>query len=112
MEHYRWVNNNDLVTHVPPAWAGYRHTGKEMYINAYGRVRPVTGWQRTKDRLRGLYMGLKEGSIDSFSDHSMSRYIEYIQRARIERGSGTENVKTIKVFEKIGKSTTGGTPHR
>jgi len=79
LEYFRWVNNNDLVTHVPPAWMRYRHTGQEMYINAYGRVRQMTGWQRTKDRWRGLVMGIKEGKIDSFADHSIDYYIAAIR---------------------------------
>lgn len=74
----RWVNNNDLVTRVPPAWMGYRHTGNEMYLNAYGKVRKITGWQRTKDLWRGFWMGLKKGTIDNFADHSIDFYIDHI----------------------------------
>jgi len=51
-----------------------------MYLNAYGQLRNITGWQRTKDRFRGLMMGLKRGSIDSFSDHLMTNYIAYIHK--------------------------------
>ena len=84
LDHARWVNNNDIVTHVPPAWMGYRHTGQEMYLNAYGKIRRMTGWQRTKDRWRGFNMGLRTGSFDHFSDHSIKRYIEYIHDAMLE----------------------------
>lgn len=78
LDYTRWVNNNDIVTRVPPAWMGYRHAGSEMYLNAYGKVRKVTGWQRTKDRWRGFWMGMKKGRIDNFDDHSIDRYIEFI----------------------------------
>jgi hypothetical protein len=54
---------------------GYRHHGTEHYLNAYGNVRTPTKLQRFKDRLRGMWMGLKQGSIDNFSDHSMVNYI-------------------------------------
>jgi triacylglycerol lipase len=77
--HHRWVNNNDIVTTVPPCFIGYRHDGEEHYLNAYGKVRKHTAWQRTKDRWRGLILGLKTGSIDSFSDHSIGLYCEYIK---------------------------------
>ena len=31
--HYRWVNNNDIVTRVPPVLLGYRHSGTEQYLD-------------------------------------------------------------------------------
>jgi triacylglycerol lipase len=81
MEAYRWVNNNDIVPRLPPAWLGYRHKGQEIYLNAYGRIRRTTGWQRVKDRWRGFVRGLREGSFDHFADHSIAHYIEHIRRA-------------------------------
>ena len=78
-KHIRWVNNNDIVTRVPFAIMGYRHDGEEHYMNAYGKVRPLTGWQRVKDRFRGMWMGIKKGKIDNFSDHSMSEYIKNLE---------------------------------
>lgn len=80
----RWVNNNDIVTRVPPTWMGYRHSGQEIYLNAYGNVRRMTGWQRSKDRWRGFAAGIKQGSIDHFSDHLMDNYVNYILRAVCE----------------------------
>lgn len=79
IKHHRWVNNNDIVTRVPLTIMGYKHHGEEHYMNAYGQVRNPTGWQRVKDRWRGVIMGIKKGSIDSFSDHSMTEYIKNIE---------------------------------
>jgi triacylglycerol lipase len=79
--HYRWVNNNDIVTRVPPTWWGYRHGGREMYIDSRGRVRNVQGWRRVVDRLRGFIHGLGRLRIDQFSDHSIEHYIAYIHAA-------------------------------
>lgn len=91
--HYRWVNNNDIVTRVPPTWWGYRHGGREMYIDCKGRVRDVHGWRRAVDRLRGFLRGLRRLQIDHFSDHSIEQYIAYLhaevqkqQRAMERRG--------------------------
>jgi len=77
--HHRWVNNNDIVTRVPLSIMGYTHHGEEHYMNAFGNVRKPTGWQRFKDRMRGMWMGLKAGSIDNFSDHGMNFYIANLE---------------------------------
>jgi triacylglycerol lipase len=87
MVHHRWVNNNDIVTRVPLTIMGYRHHGEEHYMNAWGNVRKPTGWQRFKDRMRGMWMGLKQGSIDNFSDHGMNFYIANLEMY----ASGKEN---------------------
>ncbi len=77
----RWVNNNDIVPRVPPTWMGYRHTGRRLYINTYGKVRRMTQRQRVKDRWRGFFEGLKKGKVDHFSDHAIARYVEHIATA-------------------------------
>lgn len=77
--HHRWKNNNDIVTTVPLWVMGYRHCGNEHYLNAYGNVRKPTGWQLVKDKFRGMWMGIKKGKIDNFSDHDISLYIAYLE---------------------------------
>jgi len=77
--HHRWKNNNDIVTTVPLAVMGFKHHGTQHYINAYGNVRKPTGWQMLKDRWRGMWMGIKQGKIDNFGDHSMVEYIKHIE---------------------------------
>lgn len=81
MEAYRWVNNNDIVTRVPPGWLGFCHKGQEVYLNAYGQIRRLCPWQRTKDRWRGFLRGLRERKFDHFSDHSIGQYLEHIWNA-------------------------------
>jgi triacylglycerol lipase len=80
VKHHRWVNNNDIVTRVPLAAMGFVHDGQEHYMNAYGEYRKLTTWQRTKDRFRGMWMGIKQGNIDNFSDHSMVNYISNLEK--------------------------------
>lgn len=83
IDYMRWVNNNDIVTRVPPTWMGYKHTGTEMYLNAWGYHRKLTPIQRGKDRWRGFIRGIKSGEFDHFSDHSIDRYVKYIYQEAI-----------------------------
>jgi triacylglycerol lipase len=77
--HHRWKNNNDIVTTVPLLVMGFRHHGTQHYLNAYGNVRSPNGWQMVKDRLRGMWMGIKQGSVDAFSDHLIHNYITHLE---------------------------------
>lgn len=78
VDYYRWVNNNDIVTRTPPAWLGYRHSGKEMYLDAQGKLKELNRIQRRADHWKGFVMGLKRKQIDHFSDHLIDRYVDYI----------------------------------
>jgi len=69
--HYRFVNNNDIVTQVPVSLMGYKHHGTLQYINFYGNIRKMTGCQLLKDRWRGWRSGL----LDSIEDHGMPHYV-------------------------------------
>lgn len=74
--HHRFVNNNDIVARVPLAIMGYRHHGTEHYFNSKGKLAKMT-W---RDRARGMWDGLKKGSIDIIADHSMTQYINCIEK--------------------------------
>lgn len=78
VSHYRFVNNNDIVPKVPPAFFGYKHHVSPTYINYYGNIRPATYWQRVKDQWRGRWRALKKGQpFDGVYDHGMNYYCEY-----------------------------------
>ena len=81
IDHERWVNNNDIVTRVPPPWFGYRHSGREIYVDSKSRIRDTRGYARFKDRASGFWKGLLKGRIDPFMDHLMPDYIRAIQDA-------------------------------
>ena len=77
--YYRYRNNNDIVTAVPPSWLFFKHGGVLRYINTYGNIRPATYWQRFKDKCSGHWIALKSFNlIDGFADHSMGLYHEYL----------------------------------
>lgn len=87
LRHFRWVNNNDIVTRVPPVLLGYRHSGTEQYLDRHGRLRDLKGWRRASDMLKGFVAELtKKFRIDSLSDHSIVDYIETIhEHVRLEK---------------------------
>ena len=100
IEHARWVNNNDVVTRVPPTWMGYRHRGDEFYFDYYGELKRMTAWQRFKDRSRGFLYGLLRGRIDHFADHSMLDYINYLSHAMQQERRGALRRPVLKLIAK------------
>lgn len=83
--HYRHVNNNDIVTRVPPWFMFYKHHGTLRYINYFGNIRKMTPWQRIKDKIRGY----RDGILDGVKDHDMAKYIK-----------GTDSTEYPKVTKK------------
>lgn len=81
LDHYRFVNNNDIVTRVPPVLLGYRHAGREVYINRNGRLGRLCHIQRRRDRWQGFLRGLRKWKLDHFTDHSIRQYIDAIAAA-------------------------------
>ncbi|MEM9366950.1 MAG: lipase family protein [Planctomycetota bacterium] len=84
LEHFRYVNNNDIVTRVPPAWMGYRHCGTEVYINRNGKIGHLGMIQKRRDRWQGFLRGLRRLKLDHFSDHSLHAYVDAILAAARE----------------------------
>jgi triacylglycerol lipase len=81
LNHLRWVNNNDVVTRLPPRWLGYRHSGVEYYLNARGQVRCYSPWRKFRDRWLGFYLTLRKGKVDHLDDHLIASYIKYLLQA-------------------------------
>lgn len=78
LEHFRYVNNNDIVTRVPPVMLGYRHCGRQVYLDRDGNIAKLGHIGRRRDRWKGFLRGLTRGKIDHFADHSIHQYINAI----------------------------------
>ena len=74
-KHYRFRNNNDLVTRIPPAWLGFKHNGKFMYFNSNGDHKDQPGFfYMLTHWFGGTIKGILTFSFDSFSDHNINTY--------------------------------------
>ena len=80
IQHVRWVNNNDIVPRLPPRLLGFRHHGREMYLDRKGRLRRLQAGAKFLDRLRGTGAALLKFKIDPLSDHIIDTYIAAIAR--------------------------------
>ena len=84
LDHYRFVNNNDIVTRVPPVWMGYQHSGHEVYFNRHGEIKQYNYFMKRRDRWRGFLGELRLRKIDHLGDHSIHKYCEYLVRAVVD----------------------------
>ena len=86
VKHYRFVNNNDVVTTIPFP-IRFRHSGKLVYINHYGNIRKMTPWQRTKDKCRCRWRSFKKDqTFDGVFDHSVNLYYEKLKNVQTSQG--------------------------
>jgi triacylglycerol lipase len=87
LNYFRFVNNNDIVTRIPPAWMGYHHSGQEVYFNRCGEIRDYSYLFKRRDRWRGFIRGLLNWKIDHLADHSIQAYCDHLLKAvREEQG--------------------------
>ncbi len=81
--HWRFVNCNDLVTHLPPTAMQFKHHGELCYINFYGNIRPLSTYQRFKDMMRAHWRDLKKFRVfDGIQDHLMTGYVSKLENIR------------------------------
>ena len=79
---FRFVNNNDVVTRVPPRTFGYRHVGRFLYIDSNDHLQDdIHWWNHFLDRLRGRREDFGKLGTDGIKDHSMKGYVEKLEKA-------------------------------
>jgi triacylglycerol lipase len=83
---FRFINNEDIVTRIPPSAFGYEHIGQVAYIDNVGKIhRGARWWQMFMDMsvstiIRALdrYKTLREQFPNGLEDHAIARYIALI----------------------------------
>lgn len=74
---WRLVNRQDPVPRMPPALAGYRHVGNEVFFDALGeRVLNPSLWWKIGSDLLGTIDALRHRQLAALPNHFMERYIE------------------------------------
>jgi hypothetical protein len=78
---FRFHNNNDLVTRIPARMMNYSHVGSYLYISEEKEIHREPGfWFKFLDYFDGALSALKEKGIDGIVDHSMSKYLQAIEK--------------------------------
>lgn len=79
---HRVVNNNDVVTRIPPRIMGYRHFGKLHYFKGNGAYTDdISEWKRFLDRLRYKIDFGGEYGLDILNDHMPENYMALAEKA-------------------------------
>ncbi len=80
---FRFVNNNDVVTRMPPRALDYSHVGTVKYFDADGHLQnDLSYWKRFLDRFEGRVDDFLKPGTDGINDHSMDRYLACLERCQ------------------------------
>lgn len=84
---FRFVNNNDVVTRIPPRLMEYSHVGTFLYMDTKGKLhKDIHYWNKFLDRLQGRVDDFLVPGIDGMKDHFMDRYEKNLEKdARFSR---------------------------
>lgn len=78
--HYRFMNNNDIVCRIPPAWLGFRHHGEMIYFDRNGDKQPKPTWG---DLFYGILQAWKRFKFfDGIVDHGIPNYVRAINKLK------------------------------
>lgn len=78
--HYRFMNNNDIVCRIPPAWLGFRHHGEMIYFDRNGEKQPKPTWG---DLFYGILQAWKRFKFfDGIVDHGIPNYVRAINKLK------------------------------
>ncbi|MCL4201601.1 MAG: lipase family protein [Pirellulaceae bacterium] len=83
---FRFVNNNDTVTRIPPRSDGYSHVGTFRYFTHQGDLVDDMGWwYQFLDRVGGRMDDFRQWGTDGLKDHAMTEYRRLLEKAASSR---------------------------
>lgn len=93
---FRFVNNNDVVPHLPPdvlfnnklvknltpaALRDFKHVGQLRYFDSAGNLlNDASWWDRAKEVVRGAISDLSKLGPDAIKDHKMENYLKNLEK--------------------------------
>lgn len=81
--HFRFVNNNDIVTRVPAWLYGYRHGGNRLYFDNQGTLLDsISWWRELIDGVLGVSGSVGDLGVDAIEDHSKDEYGRLVEKNR------------------------------
>jgi len=102
---FRFVNNNDVVTRIPPRVLGYRHTGTLRYFDEDGDFHAEIGyWRRLFDRIYGRLADLFHWGTDGIKDHGMEHYMSLVRAHYLldmKRLHAAEEAKRMQIQKEL-----------
>jgi triacylglycerol lipase len=76
---FRVVNDNDLVTRVPPRSFGFHHVGKLIYFDTTGQLHTDHRyWEKFLEEVQGGIEDFLRPGIDCITDHDMEQYAQVL----------------------------------
>jgi len=91
---FRYVNDQDIVTRIPPRTLGYAHVGQLLFFDQNGRLQNDDHfWNRFLTEIKVGIEGLKKpaGIVE---DHAIQRYIDNLQKYLDDLAAGKQNPLT------------------
>jgi len=81
--HFRFVNNNDIVPHLPPEASDFSHWGRLMYFRESGALQEdeeLSWWERIQYAAEGILGDIGEIGVDSVKDHDGAYYQKLLEK--------------------------------
>jgi triacylglycerol lipase len=92
---FRFVNNNDIVTRIPPRSFGYKHVGQCLFFDAEGSLHfEIDAWNKFLDHVKG---GMEQFLNDCgfVGDHDMAKYESNLVFNMADRHQETSHSTTV-----------------